>query len=87
MTPWQCLVTGKALDSPAKGNVDKMSEKCRKNVRKISKNCPEGRKHNFSDIFWTIFAQFLPIWSMLLFGDPVQRAPVTSNAPVTTALS
>ena len=50
------LVTGKSLDSPENGNVDKMSEKCRKNVRKMSKNCPEGLKTQFSDIFWTIFA-------------------------------
>ena len=41
------VVTGKSLDSPEKGNVDKMSEKCRK-------NCPEGPKTQFSDIFWTI---------------------------------
>ena len=30
------IVTGKPLDSPEKGNVDKMSEKCRKNVEKLS---------------------------------------------------
>ena len=50
------VVTGKSLDSPEKGNVDKMSEKCRKNVRNMSKNCPEGPTTQFSDIFWTIFA-------------------------------
>ena len=50
------LVTGKSLDSPENGNVDKMPEKCRKNVRKISKTCPEGLKTQFSNIFWTIFA-------------------------------
>ena len=43
---WKTLifVTGKALDSPEKGNVDKMSENATKRVRKISKNCPEGLK-------------------------------------------
>ena len=45
------VVTGKALDSPDKGNADKMFEKCRKNVQKISKNCLEGLKTQFSDIF------------------------------------
>ena len=50
------VVTGKSLDSPENGNVDKMSEKCRKNVRKMSKNCPEGLKTQFPDIFWTFFA-------------------------------
>ena len=54
--PSTCLATGKSLDSPKKENVDKMSEKCRKSVRNMSKNCPEGLKTQFSDIFWTIFA-------------------------------
>ena len=36
------VVTGKSLDSPEKGNVDQMSEKCRKNVQKMSQTCPEG---------------------------------------------
>ena len=49
------VVTGKALDSPEKGNVDKMSEKCRTNVRKLS-----GGTGN------TIFGQFLDIFC--LFG-------------------
>ena len=64
---------GKSLDSPEKGNVDKMSEKYRKNVRKMSENCPEGLKTQFSDIFWTIFAFLVDA----LFGDPVQCSPVT----------
>ena len=34
------FATGKSLDSPEKGNVDQMSEKCRKNVRKMSENEP-----------------------------------------------
>ena len=50
------LVTGKSLDSPENGNVDKMSEKCPKIVRKMSPNCPDGLKTQFLDIFWTIFA-------------------------------
>ena len=65
---------GKSLDSPENRNADKMSEKCRKNVRKMFKNCWRGRKHNFR----TFFGQFLPIWSMLFFGDPVQCSPVTT---------
>ena len=40
----------------------------------MSKNCPERLKTQLSDIF---FGYFLAIWSMLLFGDPVQCAPVT----------
>ena len=31
------FVTGKTLDSPEKGNVDKMSKKCPKNVQKLSR--------------------------------------------------
>ena len=50
------LVTGKSLDSPEKGNVDKKSEKCRQNVRKMSKNCPEELKTQLKDIFWQYFA-------------------------------
>ena len=50
------VVMGKSLDSLENGNVDKMSEKYPKNVRKMSKNCLEGLKTQFSDIFWTIFA-------------------------------
>ena len=38
---------GQSLDSPDNGNVDKMSE----NAEKMSKNCPEGFKTQFSDIF------------------------------------
>ena len=69
------IVTGKSLDSPEKGNVDKMSEKCRKNVRKMSRNCPEGLKTQFSDIFWTIFVYLVDA----LFGDPVQCSPVSTK--------
>ena len=58
------IVTGKSLDSPKEGNVDKMSEKCPKNIQKLS-----GGAEN--TIFGHFFS-FLPIWSMLLFGDPVQ---------------
>ena len=35
------LVTGKIVGQPRKGNVEKMSEKCRE---KMSENCPEGLK-------------------------------------------
>ena len=55
---------------------------CWQNVRKTSqkcpKNCPEGLKtYNFR----TFFGQFLPIWSMLLFGDPVQCSPSLLLSP------
>ena len=53
------IVMGKSLDSPENGNVDEMSEKCRKNVRKMSKNCPEGPKTQFRTFFWTIFAHLV----------------------------
>ena len=49
-----------------------MSEKCRKkcpkNVQKLSGRAESTIFGRFSDIFF---------WSMLLFGDPVQRSPVT----------
>ena len=51
-----------------------MSTKCPKNAEKMSEKCPEGLKTQFSDIF----GKFLAIWSMLLFGDPVQCTSVTS---------
>ena len=50
------VVTGKALDSPEKGNADKMSEKCRKKCPKSVQTCLEGLKTQFLDIFGTIFA-------------------------------
>ena len=50
---------GQIVGQPRKRKVDKMSEKCRKNVRKMSKNCPEGLKTQFSDIFRTIFFAYL----------------------------
>ena len=68
-----CFVTGKSLDHPDKGNVDKMSEKCRKmpeNVQKLS----GGTANTISRKF---VGHLLPIWSVLLFGDPVQCSPVT----------
>ena len=43
------VVMGKSLDSPEK-------RQCPKNVEKMSKNCPEGWKTQFLDIFRTIFA-------------------------------
>ena len=53
------IVMGKSLDNPEKGNVNKMSEECRKKntVRKLSKQCPEGLK---------IFGHFLA--NVCLFG-------------------
>ena len=50
---------GKSLDSPDKGNIDKMPEKRRKIVRKMSKNYPEGLKTQFTDIFLAIFAHLV----------------------------
>ena len=44
------------------------------NVEKCPKFSPTGRGTQFSDIF----GQCLPIWSMLLFGDPAQCSPVTT---------
>ena len=64
------VVTGKWLDSPEKRNVDKMPGKCPKNVRKNVQKWSRGTEN-------TSFRQFLPIWSMLLLGDPVQCSPVT----------
>ena len=52
-------------------NVEKMSEKCRKNVRKMSRGAE-------NTIFGHFFGQFLQIWSMLWFDDPVQCSPVTT---------
>ena len=63
---------GKSLDSPENGNVDKMSEKSRKKKsEKLSRGAVNTK-------FRTFFGQFLPIWSMLLFGDPVQCMPATT---------
>ena len=45
------LVTGKPLDSPEKGNVDKMSEKCQKMSENIQKLFGGAGK--------TIFGHFL----------------------------
>ena len=69
---WSC--NGQIVGQPRKRecgqNVRKMSKKCPKNVQKLS----GGAEHNFR----TFFGHFLPIWSMLLFGDPVQCSPVTT---------
>ena len=56
------VVTGKSLDSPENGNVDKMSEKCRNNVEKCPKNVQKwsGGAEN------TIFGHFLD--KSCLFG-------------------
>ena len=44
-----------------------------KEVKGSAKGSAEKPCMKFSDITWTVF---LPIWSMLLFGDPVQCSPV-----------
>ena len=72
------IVAGESLDSPEKGNVDKMSEKCPKKCPEICpKKCPEivqtHRKHKSQ----TIFGHYFPICSVLLFGYPVQCSPVS----------
>ena len=46
------------------GNVDQMSENVEKMPEKYQKIVQRSCKNNFR----TSFAQFLPIWSMLLFG-------------------
>ena len=70
------IVMGKLLDSPEKGNVDKMSERC----RKMSEKCPKIVRRHCEQNFRTFLGHFLPIWSVLLFGDPVQCSPVTTIA-------
>ena len=52
------LVTGKALDSPEKGNVDKMSE-----------NCPEGLKHTIFGHFLDIFFLFGRCFSLVTLSN------------------
>ena len=56
-----------------------MSTKCPKNVEKMSENVQKLSRGAKTMIFGHFWGQFLPIWSMLLFGDPVQCAPVTST--------
>ena len=75
------FVTGKSFDSPDTGNVDQMSEKYRKMSRKCLKIVRREWKHNFRTFFWP----FLPICSMLLFGDPVQCSPVTTLCSIYNA--
>ena len=53
------VVTDTSLDSPEKGNVDQMSEKCRETVRKMSEKLSGGAVN-------TIFGHFLDIFC--LFG-------------------
>ena len=52
-------MTGKSLDSPEKGNVDKMSEKCRKKCRKNVQKFGRGEEK-------TVFGHFLD--NSCLFG-------------------
>ena len=39
----------------------------------MSRNCPEGLKNTIFGHFWD---NFLPIWSMLLFGDLSNAGPL-----------
>ena len=50
--------------------------KCRKNVRKLSENCPKPMRRSFL----TFLGHFFPIWSVFLSGNPVQCMPATSVA-------
>ena len=75
---------GWSVRCPCKGQIVGQLRKreWRQNVRKMSKKCPKKCpkivrrhcKHNFR----TFLGHFLLIWSVLLFGDPVQRSPVTT---------
>ena len=53
-----------------------MPTKCLKNVEKMSEKCPKLSGGAENTVFGHFFGQFLPIWSMLLCGDPVQCSPV-----------
>ena len=55
-----------------------MSTRCPKNVNKMSEDVPKNVQRGYKHDFRTFFGQFLPIWSMLLFGDPIQCTPVTN---------
>ena len=67
-------VAGKwSLDSPEK----RISTKCPKLVEKIPENVQKLSGGAENTIFRTLFGHVLPVWSMLLFGDPVQCSPVT----------
>ena len=52
---------------------------CRQNIQKMSeKESPKlsgGAENTISGHFW----QFLPMWLMLWFGDPVQHSPICTN--------
>ena len=65
------VVTGKSLDSPEKGSVNEMSEKCPKNVRKMS-----GRAEN------TIFRHFFD--SFCLFGRRFCLVTLSNARPFQT---
>ena len=79
------VVTGKSLDSPEKGNVDKMSEKCRKNVRKMSKNCPEALQTQFCGHFLDIFCLFGRCFCLVTLSNarPLRRCRGWGSQPPT----
>ena len=54
VTPLYCngQIVGQPKKRECRQNVRKMSKKC----LKMAKNCPEGLKTQYSDMFWTIFA-------------------------------
>ena len=77
-TPFCTVKTcnGQLLGQPRKQNHDKMSRKCPQNVRNSSKlSDPKLLRSQCFDVF----RHFWPIWSFLLFGNPVQCVPVTSQ--------
>ena len=75
---WAYSCNGQIVGQPRKQECRQNVRKCRKMSGKCPKIVQRGCKHNFR----TFFGQFLPIWSMLLFGDPVQCTPVTSLLPL-----
>ena len=78
------VVTGKSLDSPEKGNVDKMSEKCPKKCRKIVRKLSENSENTIFGYFLTIFGHLVDafVWS-----DPVHCSPVAIFVVVRAWLS
>ena len=65
-------VKGKSLDSPEKENVNKSP----KNVEKMPEKCPKIVRRHCKQYFQSFFAYFLPIWSVLLFGDLSNARPL-----------
>ena len=65
---------GQIVGQPRKRECRQNVRKMLRNVRKMSENCPEGLKTQFSDIFGTIFAYLVDAF----VGRPVQCSPVTT---------